>query len=47
MHEQDIDMHEEDIYNFIQSFSTSLKANINFNVEYGKNDNHKFEAGIK
>ncbi len=41
------DMPAEDIYHFIQSFSTSLQANIHVIVEYGNNDHHKVEAAIK
>ena len=41
------DMPAEDIYHFIQSFSTTLQANIHVIVEYGNNDHHKVEAAIK
>lgn len=41
------DMAGEDIYHFLRSLSTSLKSNIHVNVQYGTNDHHKVEAGVK
>lgn len=41
------DIPAEDIYHFLQSFATSLQANIHVLVQYGQNDHHKVEAGLK
>jgi imidazoleglycerol-phosphate dehydratase len=41
------DMVSEDILHFLRSLSTSLSANLHVSVQYGNNDHHKVEAGIK
>ncbi|MCK5628296.1 imidazoleglycerol-phosphate dehydratase [Candidatus Bathyarchaeota archaeon] len=41
------DMPSEDIYHFLETLTTSLSANIHIWVQYGTNDHHKTEAGIK
>ena len=41
------DIPAEDIYHFLQSLATSMKANIHLIVQYGQNDHHKVEAGFK
>ena len=40
-------MPTEDINHFLESFSTSLCANIHIFVQYGSNDHHKTEAAVK
>ena len=41
------DMPCEDIYHFLESLATSLRANIHVQVLYGSNDHHKVEAAFK
>lgn len=41
------DMPKEDIYHFLETLATSLKANIHVLVHYGANDHHKVEAAFK
>ncbi|KYH42350.1 MAG: imidazoleglycerol-phosphate dehydratase (hisB) [Candidatus Bathyarchaeota archaeon B26-1] len=41
------DMPREDIYHFLETLATSLKANIHLWVHYGVNDHHKVEAAFK
>ena len=41
------DMATEDINHFFQSFATSLAANVHLFTQYGSNDHHKAEAGVK
>lgn len=41
------DMPREDIYHFLETLATSLKANIHVWVHYGANDHHKVEAAFK
>jgi len=41
------DMPCEDIYHFLETFASSLKANIHMWVQYGANDHHKVEAAFK
>ena len=40
-------MPAEDIYHFLETLSSSLKANIHIWVQYGSNDHHKVEAAFK
>jgi imidazoleglycerol-phosphate dehydratase len=40
-------MPTEDIVHFFESFATSLGSNVHVYVEYGSNDHHKAEAGVK
>ncbi len=37
----------EDIYHFLETLASSLKANIHIWVQYGENDHHKVEAAFK
>jgi len=37
----------EDLYHFLESLASSLKANIHVQVHYGDNDHHKVEAAFK
>jgi imidazoleglycerol-phosphate dehydratase len=41
------DMPREDIYHFLETLATSLKANVHLWVHYGVNDHHKVEAAFK
>ena len=41
------DMPREDIYHFLETLASSLKANIHLWVQYGMNDHHKVEAAFK
>ncbi len=41
------DAAKEDIYHFLKSLASSLKANIHVWVQYGENDHHKVEAAFK
>lgn len=41
------DMLCEDIYHFLETLATSLRANIHVWVQYGLNDHHKVEAAFK
>lgn len=41
------DMPTEDITHFLETFATSLCANIHVCTSYGSNDHHKAEAAIK
>jgi len=41
------DMQAEDIVHFFETLASSLSANIHVWTEYGGNDHHKVEAGIK
>jgi imidazoleglycerol-phosphate dehydratase len=41
------DMATEDINHFLESFATSLVANVHIFTQYGSNDHHKAEAAIK
>lgn len=40
-------MPTEDINHFVESFATSLCANVHVFVQYGSNDHHKTEAAVK
>lgn len=37
----------EDIYHFLETFATSMQANIHIWTQYGANDHHKAEAAFK
>ncbi|MEM2110304.1 MAG: imidazoleglycerol-phosphate dehydratase HisB [Candidatus Bathyarchaeia archaeon] len=37
----------EDVYHFLESLATSLRANVHINTQYGSNDHHKVEAAFK
>jgi len=41
------DMPSEDIYHFLETFTSSLQANIHVWIQYGANDHHKAEAAVK
>ncbi|MEM2939379.1 MAG: imidazoleglycerol-phosphate dehydratase HisB [Candidatus Bathyarchaeia archaeon] len=41
------DMPCEDIYHFLETLATSLRANVHLWVQYGLNDHHKVEAAFK
>lgn len=41
------DMPCEDVYHFLETFATSLRANVHVWVQYGLNDHHKVEAAFK
>lgn len=41
------DMPTEDLYHFLETLATSLRANIHLWVQYGVNDHHKAEAAFK
>lgn len=41
------DIANEDITHFMETLSTSLRANIHIQVKYGVNDHHKAEAAFK
>jgi len=41
------DMAREDIYHFTRSLATAMEATIHVIVQYGENDHHKVESGIK
>lgn len=41
------DMPREDIYHFTRSLATAMEATIHVMVQYGENDHHKVESGIK
>ena len=41
------DMTSEDLTHFLESFATSLKANIHMQTKYGNNDHHRAEATFK
>lgn len=41
------DMSCEDIYHFLETFATSLRANVHVWIQYGLNDHHKVEAAFK
>lgn len=41
------DMACEDIYHFLETFATSLEANLHVWIECGANDHHKAEAAFK
>ncbi|MBS7646437.1 MAG: imidazoleglycerol-phosphate dehydratase HisB [Candidatus Bathyarchaeia archaeon] len=41
------DMPCEDIYHFLESFATSMQANVHIWAQYGANDHHKAEAAFK
>jgi imidazoleglycerol-phosphate dehydratase len=41
------DMPREDIYHFTRSLATAMEATIHIIVQYGENDHHKVESGIK
>jgi imidazoleglycerol-phosphate dehydratase len=41
------EMPTEDIVHFFESFASSLGSNVHVLTEYGSNDHHKAEAGVK
>lgn len=41
------DMPTEDLYHFLETLATSMRANIHLWVQYGVNDHHKAEAAFK
>jgi imidazoleglycerol-phosphate dehydratase len=41
------DLPREDIYHFVRSLATAMEANIHIVVQYGENDHHKVESGLK
>ncbi|MEM1990474.1 MAG: imidazoleglycerol-phosphate dehydratase, partial [Candidatus Bathyarchaeia archaeon] len=41
------DMPCEDVYHFLETFATSLRAHVHVWVQYGLNDHHKVEAAFK
>ena len=41
------DMPTEDLYHFLETLATSLRANIHLWIQYGVNDHHKAEAAFK
>ncbi len=41
------DMTKQDLVHFLESFASSLRANIHIAVKYGTNDHHKIESAFK
>jgi imidazoleglycerol-phosphate dehydratase len=41
------DMPTEDLYHFLETLATTVRANIHLGVQYGTNDHHKAEAAFK
>ncbi len=41
------DLPREDIYHFIRSLAFGMQANVHVVTQYGENDHHKAETGIK
>ena len=38
---------KQDLLHFLETFTTSLRATIHINIQYGTNDHHKVEAAVK
>ena len=41
------DLSSQDVHHFLETFASSLQANIHVGVHYGVNDHHKVEAAFK